>query len=351
MVGSPAKIRRDYTLTPASSLSRQIARAEEGHEVTPLLMVAASAAATPMSAPPMLFWHVEPNEPPGAFYNRAAADILADVSAWAYSDCETLVDELYHRGIVDFGTTCHEIAVTNEAMLVVSTAYFLRSQNVAVLCFRGTEPSNAINFLTDANVQMKGFLSMGHIHGGFHRNVRAVWDDIADQIRHALGEKEESRQLRRLYITGHSLGAAMAVIAAAIIFGDERYAAWRPLVRGVYTYGQPMVGDAEFANSCSPRFGDIVFRHVYDHDLVPRMPPRTTGNFKHFGAEYVGTEKGWNPRSELSSQAWSALWSIPIGAAAFVFKQLPLLSSIRLPYSIDDHSPNNYLEAFRAARE
>jgi hypothetical protein len=350
MEANHAKVRRDYTLAGLPSDHPEIARAD-GHELTPLMAAAGSPAASAMSAPPVLFWHVDPDEPPGAFYSRAAADILADISAWAYADCETLVDELYHRGIVDLGTTCHQIAVTNEAMLVVATAFVLRSQNVAVLCFRGTEPSNAINFLTDGNVQMKGFLSMGQIHGGFHRNVRAVWDDITDQIRRALDDADETRRLRRLYITGHSLGAAMAVVAAAIIFGDDRYAAWRPLIRGVYTYGQPMIGDAEFARSCSPRFGDLVFRHVYDKDLVARMPPRTTGSFQHFGAEYVGSDKGWNPRAELSSQAWTALWSIPIGATAFVLKQLPLLSGIRLPYSIDDHSPNNYLEAFRAARD
>src|SRR2546427_809389 len=157
-------------------------------------------------------------------------------------------------------------------------------------------------------------------------NVRAIWDDIADHIWRAINDADDGNQLHALYITGHSLGAAMAVIAAAIIFGDERYASWRPLVRGVYTYGQPMVGDPEFAESCDARFGKLVFRHIYDHDLVPRMPPWTTGPFRHFGAEYVGDASGWYPRSKPVRQAATALWSVPIGAAAFVVKQLPLLS-------------------------
>ena len=189
---------------------------------------------------------------------------------------------------------------------------------------------------------------MGRIHGGFHRNVRAVWDDIADHVRRAITDDDPERCLQALYITGHSLGAAMAVIAAAMIFGDSRYASWQPLVRGVYTYGQPMVGDEEFARSCDARVGKLVFRHIYERDLVARMPPLTTGYFKHFGAEYAGTEKGWTPRTPAVEQALTALWSIPIGAAAFVFKQLPV-SLAAAALLIDDHSPT-LPGAFRAVR-
>ena len=348
MVTEHAKICRDYTLraTPRSSTTGS----PDSAELT--LFASGGPAVMPtMTTSPLAFWRTNGDVPVEPLYDRGAADVLADISAWAYSDCKTLVDELHHRGIVDPGTTCHEISVRNDAMFVVATAFFMRRNHVGVLCFRGTEPSNVINFLTDANVNVKQFLTMGRVHGAFHRNVRAIWDDIADHIWRAINDTDDGNQLHALYITGHSLGAAMAVIAAAIIFGDERFASWRPLVRGVYTYGQPMVGDPEFAESCDARFGKLVFRHIYDHDLVPRMPPWTTGPFRHFGAEYVGDASGWYPRSKPVRQAATALWSVPIGAAAFVVKQLPLLSWVRLPFSIDDHSPNSYLEAFRAARE
>jgi len=349
MVTNHEKMRCDYTLNGGTESDRRAAGATgKGAELA--LLAGGSRLVPTLTTSPLAFWHVDEDMPAEPLYDRGAADILADISAWAYSDCETLVDELHHRSIVDAGTTCHQISVSNEAMLVIATGFFLRRHNVGVLCFRGTEPSKAINFLTDADVQVKGFLSLGRVHGGFYRNVRAIWDDVADEIWRAVRDPDEHKRLRGLYITGHSLGAAMAVIAAANIFGDERYAAWRPLVRGIYTYGQPMVGDAEFARSCDARFGKIVFRHVYDHDLVPRMPPWTTGTFRHFGAEYVGDTGGWYPRAKPATQAVTALWSIPLGATAFVLKQIPLLSRVRLPFSVDDHSPNSYLEAFRAAR-
>ncbi len=284
-------------------------------------------------------------------YHSEAADILAEIAGWSYSGGETLIAALRHRSIVGPDATWHQVSVENDAMLVVSTAYFIQSGHVGVLSFRGTEPSNVINFLTDASVQMRAVLSMGHVHGGFYRNARAVWGDVATRIATALEPTDGRPGLEALYITGHSLGAAMAVIAAATIFGDERFVAWRPIVCGVYTYGQPMVGDKEFARSCDERFGRMLFRHVYQHDLVPRMPPVSTGTFKHSGNEYVGSLDGWVPRERAVAQALTALISVPIGAAAFVFRQIPVLHRIKLPFSIDDHSPNSYLEAFRATRE
>jgi hypothetical protein len=285
-----------------------------------------------------------------AQYDGAAADALADVAAWSYSDCVTLMTALEHRGVIGPGATCLHIAVKNEPLLVVATGFFIRSGNVGVLSFRGTELINVVSWLTDASVQPKNFLSMGRVHGGFQRNLRAIWDDLAASISAAVHDQDERRRLRALYITGHSLGGAMAVVAAATIFGDDRFAEWRPLIRGIYTYGQPMVGDREFARSCEARFGDLLFRHVYAHDLVPRMPPWTTGVFRHSGNEYAGSADGWTPREKPVAQAASALMSVPVGAAAYACRQLPLLNWIKFPFSIDDHLPNNYLEAFRAMR-
>lgn len=284
---------------------------------------------------------------PEPWYRREAAEILAEIAAWSYADAETLADELEHRGILSPGAECHEVSLRNEPMLVVATAFVIRSGNVVIVSFRGTEPRNAINFLTDATVEPRAFRSMGSVHGGFYRNLRAVWTDVA----HWIQEAEQNGTLKALYLTGHSLGGAMAVLAAATIFGDERFARWRPLVKGVYTFGGPMAGDAAFAQSCDERFGKILFRHVYGKDLVPRMPPLSTGRFRHSGKEYAGSRQGWTPRAKPVEQAVTAFLSLPLGLVAWTFKQFPWLRWVPMPFSIDDHSPNTYLEAFRAARD
>jgi hypothetical protein len=294
------------------------------------------------SVPPPLAKLPAPDGFPEVRYDARVADALSLVAAWSYSDYAVLTDALQHRGVLDLDATVSQVSIKNEAMLVVSTGFFIRSGDLGILCFRGTEPSSAINFLTDASCRPVNFLSMGQVHGGFYRNLLAIWQDLASEVEAAI-----SSGMKSLYITGHSLGAAMAVLAAATIYGDSTYAEWKRRFRGAYTYGQPMVGDEEFARSCERM---PLFRHVYGHDLVTRLPPQSTGPFEHFGQEYIGGEDGWRPRSKRRTQVASIALSIPVGAAAFVVKQIPLLGWIRLPLSIDDHSPNSYLEAFRAAR-
>ncbi|MET0342014.1 MAG: hypothetical protein ABW252_13500, partial [Polyangiales bacterium] len=148
-------------------------------------------------------------------YDASAADMLADVAAWSYSDGQTLIEALAERAIVAHDVCCHEVSVSNEPMFVVATAFVIRTGNVAVLAFRGTMPSNAINVLTDVSVQTKDFAGVGRVHGGFHRNVRAVWPEIAERLLAAVSDRNPQQRLERLYITGHSLGGAMAVLAAA----------------------------------------------------------------------------------------------------------------------------------------
>ena len=325
-------------------------------------------------------------------YDTSIAYWLMVASGWAYSDGQELANVLSRQG---FGECIvEEVSSTNNAMFVTATAYLIRSPDgkVGILCFRGTEPNNIITWVLDASVSTVPFAG-GAVHGGFYRNVQCIWNYICGAIGKAIagesiviprtsgkvsvalessgngnggaapranGHSKSPRQievapLEALYITGHSLGAAMAAVAAAEIFTEPHYRSWRelgkreqPLLRGIYTYGQPMVGDPSMATNCERQFGDLVFRHVFDHDIVPRLPPWTTGNFQHFGTEFHGTLDGWSLRPKAVTQAATALLSLPIGAAAWVFQQFPYLRQIRLPFSFMDHSPLSYLGASKA---
>jgi Lipase (class 3) len=282
-----------------------------------------------------------------------AAYVLNVASSWAYSDADTMADIMGRLGF----PYCRQITLANDAMLIQANAFFLLSEDgrQGILCFRGTEPRNVINWLTDASVRVEPVPGMGRVHGGFYRNVVFIWNRIEEALQQALdgftphdgGAEERLPPLENLYICGHSLGAAMAVVAAARIFGSEKYREWKRRVRGVYTYGQPIVGDREFARVCGHRFGRMLFRHVYKHDLVPRLPPTTTGPFVHFGEEYRGSDDGWEPSNTAVRQVRSVMLSAGIGVLAWVFRQLRPVGRVQLPFSIDDHSPNNYLHASR----
>jgi Lipase (class 3) len=296
---------------------------------------------------------------------------LALVSGWSYAKHETVVKHLRYRGVEADVTY---IECENDAMLVVATAYFLRSKcgRLGILSFRGTEPVSLINWLTDTNSTLRPFpFGYGKIHSGFFANFDALWDDT-NEILHAAadnrypkhvelpvlppGEPPSGRyknELQALYITGHSLGAAMAVVAAAaLLLGGGRRHDWSRLLRGIYTYGQPMVGDATFVKECQGAFDNKLFRYVFNDDLVPRMPPRTIGDFVHFGQRlYSGsTTEVWDMK-EARDEAPTLIETIGSAMTSFVVRRLGygkiMERVVPLPYSLDDHMPTNYIEVSR----
>lgn len=296
--------------------------------------------------------HREPDRAGNYPRDSFVSYVLTLAASWAYSDADTVAEAMGRLGFPH----CRQITLANDAMLIQANAFFLQSEEgrEGILCFRGTEPRNAINWLTDASVHVEPVPGLGYVHGGFYRNVVFIWHRIEAAINEAIagsrlrdGGEERLRPLEHLYITGHSLGAAMAVVAAAKIFDSERYHEWTRRLRGIYTYGQPMVGDAEFARVAGQRFGGMLFRHVYDLDLVPRLPPITTGRFVHFGQEYRGSPSGWQPSQVPVRQVTSVALAAMIALVAWACRQLKALADVRLPFSIDDHSPNNYLHAAR----
>jgi hypothetical protein len=288
-------------------------------------------------------------------YDPRLAYFLALVAGWSYADEATLSAKLDYYGFR--GNTVQEVTVRNDAMLIVATVYFIRSADgeLGILSFRGTEPMNFINWLTDAEVTWRKFV-YGSVHAGFFDNVEALWGGLLDILRNAMSEEAPTnghparKPLKALYITGHSLGAAMAVVAAARLTIEQEDDDFRrgSILRGVYTFGQPMVGDENFAKRC--RFN--LFRHVYRADLVCRMPPRIVDEgFVHFGEERfsMAPDAPWMVTDGLRAKPAIFLTATVVSAAGtFITRRIGLLRRLNLPYSLDDHSPSNYVEASRS---
>ncbi|MCX5893209.1 MAG: lipase family protein, partial [Deltaproteobacteria bacterium] len=90
-----------------------------------------------------------------------------------------------------------------------------------------------------------------------HRGFQAALDEVWERLHDYLEGKENAR--RTVWFTGHSLGAALATLAAS------RYGK----VRGLYTFGSPRVGDLDFKQA----FLVPTYRFVNHDDLVTRVPP------------------------------------------------------------------------------
>ncbi len=288
---------------------------------------------------------------PTTAYHEKWAYVLSVISGWAYAEGQVLADELFFHGLP--GCTVHEISVENKALLIVATAYVVvdEEHKVAIIAFRGTEPDSLINWLTDAESAKYAFGS-GYVHSGFYANVEAVWANIVDLVDPLV----EGEKIQEIYVTGHSLGAAMAIVAAAQIFKDltrkSPYAKWRDCIRGVYSFASPMVGDRQFAREFEGRFGSFLYRYTYDQDVVPCLPPTSVDtDFEHFGirrfahtCEETWTVGGDDRRAELADLA--------AVVGSFFTRRIDALRPLGMrvcKYSLDDHSPRGYIEVTRNA--
>jgi len=138
----------------------------------------------------------------------------------------------------------------------------------AALVFRGTEQGVA-DWITNLGVVKKQWeQTPARVHGGFLRALDSIWDSVAPEL---------ERLTVPLFITGHSLGGALATLASV-----------RRRAAAVYTFGSPRVGDKAFAALCD---GLPICRVVDDRDTVATVPPAWFG-FQHFGAPLVLREGG-----------------------------------------------------------
>ena len=158
-------------------------------------------------------------------------------------------------------------------------AVVLGDGDKVIVAFRGTQPTNLQDWVTDVQaVLVPG--PAGMVHKGF----RNALDLVHQRVREAVGALQDRGQ--SLWVTGHSLGAGLATLFVAKLRFEED----KP-VYGLYTFGQPRTGDRSFARAFDTDFKDLMFRFVNNSDIVPRVPPRV-GLYSHVGTFLYFDEQG-----------------------------------------------------------
>lgn len=156
-------------------------------------------------------------------------------------------------------------------------------ENIIVFSFRGATPSAGRNWITDLNAQRMPYpgLRGATVHKGFYNSYLS----IARQVNLAAKSLLANCQGCHIYVTGHSLGGAIATLAAADLFSLT------PDLT-LYTFGSPRVGDLAFATYFDKIVPDT-YRIVHNKDLVPHIPQRFLG-FRHVSREiwYYGAAGG-----------------------------------------------------------
>lgn len=141
-------------------------------------------------------------------------------------------------------------------------AILLENETSIFLGFRGTEPTSIKDIRSDTKATTIVCESSGKIHSGFSE----AFNQIAIEVQQTLDKEEFSK--KPLFITGHSLGGALATIAAKKLTHNGGIAA-------CYTFGSPRAGDIDwFTNIKTP-----IYRLVNAADPVTMLPP---------GSEVIG---------------------------------------------------------------
>ena len=201
--------------------------------------------------------------------------------------------------------------------------YFASNDRFGLLAFRGTEKDDPDDILTDLkallikNPKQDAWVpgsSEVLVHSGFHEGLERVWKGVSDPV----ASYRSSHPGAPLFITGHSLGAALATIALDRI--NEG-----PVC--LYTYGCPRVGNPAFCARLKNREG---YRMVDGNDLVTHVPPESP-LYTH--PSHRVTQVGSQPSN--SPELGLALKTLAESALAFIRQAPP-------PDALSDHSPIRY---------
>ncbi|KAG5538056.1 hypothetical protein RHGRI_025220 [Rhododendron griersonianum] len=358
--------------------------------------------------------------------NRVLMDLCMMASKLAYENAK-VVSNVMH--FVDF------YDCWNDYQKDMSTQVFIlcdkpKDANLILISFRGTEPFDADDWSTDFDYSWYEIPRLGKVHMGFlealglgnRANVstfqsllqvndtrftssnastsegsfteskaekfgqdrssdgnKLIPDMVEMTAYYAVRSKLKSllneHKTAKFIVTGHSLGGALAILfPTVLVLHEEREIMQRLL--GVYTYGQPRVGNRQLGRFMEDHLDLPVpkyFRVVYCNDLVPRLPyDDKTFLYKHFGeclyynSLYIEQKVDEEPNRnyfgilylipEYINAVWEFIRSLIMGYTnGPEYKEGWLSVGLRvvglaIP-GISAHSPTNYVNSVRLGRD
>tara|TARA_R100000541_G_scaffold8519_2_gene16106 strand:+ start:4762 stop:5544 length:783 start_codon:yes stop_codon:yes gene_type:complete len=212
------------------------------------------------------------------------AAVAARLASWSYMDDAKERSALIKKEIAPHAKS-DLISINNAECLITK----LNGQ--LWIAFRGTQPNQLNDLKADLNMFKEKSDSAGMVHGGFKEEVDELWEEVVKELQ----RNGKLAKPRDVYFCGHSLGGAMATIAAS------RYT----LAEGLFTFGSPRVGGKQFVDTCCVPH----YRFVNNNDLVAKVPPAILG-FKHDGFEMYFNSK---ENLALGYTFWQDMWDLVKG--------------------------------------
>jgi hypothetical protein len=173
-----------------------------------------------------------------------------------------------------------------------------KESNTIIIAFRGTQPGELLQWMTDGSTN---FIDINdpfnddddddvdnnnnkiRVHAGFYSALGlSVFNSLEKidfsnvtketpmfiQLLNSIQKIHQNDNKYNISITGHSLGGGLASLFSFVLCAHG----YESSISGVYTYGQPLVGDRRYAEILNKKLGNRIHRWVNHSDIVPRIP-------------------------------------------------------------------------------
>lgn len=249
-------------------------------------------------------------------FDLANALRLAEASQLAYKN---------EQQINDFVSKEWDFAPCAFFDVMDTQAFVIANSHVIIVAFRGTEQSSIKDWMTDLTFKQMAS-KVGMVHEGFALALNRIWKKLESKV------KELRTNEQALWLTGHSLGGALATIAA------DRFTDNQMQVHGLYTFGQPRVGDKAFARNFNAKMDGRAFRMVNNEDIVTRAPLGYQ-NYEHVG-QLVYFDS-WGNRHQ--GVPWFLKWLDRLLSKFNRFFAKEKIDNVDLSNDVQDHDLARYI--------
>ena len=193
----------------------------------------------------------------------------SETDAWWMAEFSTLIYEKEEKVREEIGKLTNNELIWLSDTGTNTEGFFAKFKDYCVVSFRGTEllrptqildPEESKDFLsdvllTDAKIQGSDLRGV-KVHKGILDALNSVWEELLPIL-----ENED----KPIWFTGHSLGGALALMAAFKWQGNQTK------IGGVYTIGGPAIGSPEFKQQYNNELGNKTFQHIYGEDIITKI--------------------------------------------------------------------------------
>lgn len=173
------------------------------------------------------------------------------------------------------------------------------TNNELVICFRGTPQLDRRAIISYISTIHKKVTYKGCVHKRFYKAFTVVQHDMTSYI-----SLLPTNSATKIICTGHSLGAAIATVAAKELEADE-----------LYTFGSPRVGNKTYVEYLH-NSNVTPYRYVNNNDIITALP------FAFMGYHHFGDAIYFNHYGQIREQsAWQLLKDRVRGSIKFLYKK------------------------------